>query len=276
MKNIINIKNDVSIGKCIYCGEEKEKLTKEHIIPYALGGTMILHDASCEECRKITSQYERNPLSENWSEVRAYLDYPSRKRKFDEEMFNLEVFLKNGEEAILELKKKEVLGIAQFLEYSLPGIFLKKGTYKKGVILTGVSTFGFGIDIKKFVRKHSIKSFRHNCYYKNNNFERMVARIAYCFVIACWGNDCFEDRSVLPSILNQKDDIGYWLGSDPAGSIIPLIGKQNSKNVMKIGIYKNNITNKRYAIVRLKFFAGTDTPEYIVVVGSLKDSFKPG
>lgn len=273
MENIINLKNDISIGKCIYCGEEKEKLTKEHVIPYALGGTIILHNASCEECRRVTSQYERNPLSENWREVRAFLDYPSRKRKFEEEIFKLSVVLKNGKESILELRKKEILGMAQFLEYSLPGIFLKNGMHEKGVMVTGVSVFGLGIDLKEFAKKYNVKSFTHTMEHKSFNFERMVIRIAYSFVVVCWGYDCLDERLTLPVILNQKDDVGYWFGCDPLESVTPAIGKQNGMNVMKIGIYKNNSSEKRYAVVRLKFFAGTDTPEYIVAVGTLRNDF---
>lgn len=73
---------------------------------------MIIRNASCNKCRDITSKYERNPLKENWSEVRACLDYPSRKRKFETETFCLHVTLKSGEETTLKLKKSEILGLA--------------------------------------------------------------------------------------------------------------------------------------------------------------------
>ena len=262
-----------NIGKCIYCGGAFDKLTDEHVIPFALGGTMVLHNASCEECRDITSRYERNPLNENWSEIRACLDYPSRKRKFENETFGLHVTLKNKEETVLRLKKSEVLGIAQFLEFALPGFFLKSGVYKKGSIVTGNSVFGFGVDIKQFLQKHNIKQFSFSDEYKSTNFEKMIARIAYCFTIACFGYDCFSERLVLPSILNQKDDIGFWFGCDPMQEITSSIGKQNGKNAIKLGILQKKNSTKRYVVVRLKFFANTDTPEYIVVVGTLRDDF---
>jgi len=267
-------KNNINIGRCIYCGKQKEKLTDEHVIPYALGGSVVLKNASCENCRDITSRHEANPLSKHWAEVRAFLKYPSRKRKFDEETFKLDVVLNNGEETTLSLKREEILGVTQFLEYSLPGFFLKDGLYKSGVTVVGISTYGFGINIKEFAYKHNIKSFQYNYEYKNNNFECMVARIAYCFAVQCFGPDCFKERLVLPAILGQKDDIGYWFGGDPLGLIVPLIGCKQSVNAMSIGIYQKKNSNDRYVIVRLKFFANTNTPEYIVVAGSLKPDFE--
>ena len=262
-----------NIGKCIYCGCASDKLTNEHVIPLALGGTMVIRNASCEKCRDITSRYERNPLKENWSEVRACLDYPSRRRKFEDEIFYLRVTLKNEKETVLKLRKSEVLGSAQFLEFALPGFFLKTEIYKKGSIVTGASVFGFGVDIKQFSQKHNIKQFSFSAEHKNTNFEKMTARIAYCFTIACFGYDCFSERLVLPSILNQKDDIGFWFGCDPMQKITPSIGKQNGKNVIKLGVWQKKDSTKRYVVARLKFFANTDTPEYIVVVGTLRDDF---
>lgn len=262
-----------SIGRCIYCGIKDEKLTDEHVIPFALGGTMILRDSCCESCRDITCRCERNPLNENWAEVRACLDYPSRKRNFENEYFKLDVVLKNGEDKTLNLKKKEVLGLAQFLEYNLPAIFNKE-QYKNGITVRGASCFRFGKDLDKFGNKYNIKQIKYSVEHKGNNFEIMLAKIAYTFVIACLGLDCFEECFVLPSILRKVDDIGLWLGCDPNGKIIPLIGIQNGKNALKIGTFKPLGTDKELIMVRMKFFANTDTPEYIVVVGTLKENIQ--
>jgi hypothetical protein len=35
----------------VFCLQEKDKLTDEHIIPAALGGNLVLSNASCEECQ---------------------------------------------------------------------------------------------------------------------------------------------------------------------------------------------------------------------------------
>lgn len=261
------------IGECIYCHKKECKLTTEHVIPFALGGTLTLRNSCCENCRAITSKCERNPLNENWAEVRACLDYPSRKRNFENENFRLEVVLRNGDKKTLSLKKSEILGIAQFLEYGLPAIFANQIS-QNGITVRGISTFSFGVNLDEFREKHNIKQFSYSVEHKQNFFETMLAKIAYGFVIACWGTECFEDCFVLPSILRKTDNIGLWVGCDFEEKILPKIGIQKGKNVLKLGIFKPAKSDKQLIIVRLKFFANTETPEYIVVVGTLNKDFK--
>ena len=54
------------VGQCIYCDSRKGKLTKEHIIPYALGGIPFLWKASCARCRKETGDFEERMLHGVW------------------------------------------------------------------------------------------------------------------------------------------------------------------------------------------------------------------
>lgn len=258
------------INKCIYCDGVGE--TDEHIIPFALGGKCKLYKASCEQCRDITSRCERNPLSENWAEARAILDYPSLRRKFSNEKFSLKVTFKNGIDGMLELPKSEVLGLTPFLEYPLPAFFAP-GNYKKGVIVNGHSIISFGPDVKALAEKYDFKEVRYKVTHKGNDFEKMIAKIAYCATVALFGLDGFDQCFVLPALLGEKDDIGFWMGCDSEGKITPLIGKQRARNIIKIGVWKKAGDGPKYVIVRLKFFASSDAPEYIVVVGTLKPDF---
>ena len=258
------------INKCIYCNGVGE--TNEHIIPFALGGRQKLLKASCKSCRDITSRCEHNPLNKNWAEVRAVLDYPSRHRDFGNEKFSLEVTFKDGSEGVLKLSKSEVLGLTVFLEYPLPAFFAPDN-YKKGVNVIGSSLISFGPNVSDLLKKYGIKTIRHMSTHKGNDFEKMIAKISYCAAVALFGLDSFDQCSVLPALLGKKDDIGFWMGCDPEGRIIPLIGKQRFKNIIKIHVLKKDKNNTRYVIARLKFFASSDAPEYIVLVGTLKPDF---
>ncbi len=260
-----------TINKCIYCNGVGE--TDEHIIPFALGGKWKLYSASCNHCRNITSKCERNPLSENWTEARAILDYPSRHRNLSNGKFPLKVTFKDGSSGVLELSKSETLGLTPFLEYPLPAFF-SPGNYKNGVIINAHSIISFGPDIKALSEKYGFKAIKYTVTYKRgNNFEKMIAKIAYCAAVALFGLNSFDQRFVLAALLDEKDDIGFWMGCDHKGKIIPMIGKQQSRNIIKVGIWKNDGNDTKYIIVRLKFFASSDAPEYIVVVGTLKTDF---
>lgn len=259
------------IGKCIYCGTQEGKLTTEHIIPFGLGGKLTLENSCCESCRRITSKCELNPIRENWEHVRAYRNYPSRRRKFDKEKFDLNVVFKDGTEGVLKVSKDELMAITPFLEYKLPAV-LRGYKEKRGIEINAVSHYIFGVDAENFAQKYNVKSFSIKSEHKGNSFEIMLAKIAYCFAIACLGVGCFKEIFVLPAILGQKDDIGLWVGCDHSGVVVPLLGKQQSECAAKVFVKNFENSSDQFLVVRLKFFANTDTPEYIVIVGMLKDN----
>jgi hypothetical protein len=57
------------IGHCIYCGRrdyadgETRKLGDEHVVPFGLNGDILLTDASCQACERITGHVETITLS---------------------------------------------------------------------------------------------------------------------------------------------------------------------------------------------------------------------
>lgn len=265
---------NIIINKCIYCDGAGE--TDEHIIPFALGGKVKLINASCESCRTITSKCELNPLKENWEEVRAVLNYPSRHRNFSNKKFPLKVTLKDGSEKILELPKVEAAGLAIFVEYQLPAFFAPSN-YKSGIKANGSDLISFGTPIEILGKKYGFKKVEYGNKYIGIDFPKMVAKIGYCAAVAVFGIDSFDKRFVLPALLDKKDDIGFWMGCDHKGIIAPLIGKQSDSNAIVLHILEetsnNTSNNTRYVLARLKFFALSDSPEYIVVIGTLKQDF---
>jgi hypothetical protein len=66
---------------CIYCGRINVELTDEHIIPLALGGTLVLEKASCKECAKIASNVEQQCLRRMFAPLRSRAGFPSRRPK---------------------------------------------------------------------------------------------------------------------------------------------------------------------------------------------------
>jgi hypothetical protein len=205
--------------------------------------------------------------------VRAALDFPSRRKELGKRVFRLNVELEDGSRTTLRLKGKETLGLVQFLLYDPPAFFAPTD-YKSGVNVTGAKLIGFGLNPDDFKKKHKIKSISVTTSSTGNNFEKMVIKMAYCLVIAYWGIDCFEKRFILPTILNEKDDAGFWMGCDPIGRLVPRIGKQPGGFVNRISILESN-SGERLIVVSLKFFPASEAPEYIVVVGTLKTSFNP-
>lgn len=68
-------------GSCIYCGASGLPLSREHIIPYSLGGQLVLPAASCNECADITKRIEQKVAQDTYGIHRAHTLAPSRRKK---------------------------------------------------------------------------------------------------------------------------------------------------------------------------------------------------
>jgi hypothetical protein len=71
-------------------------LSEEHIIPYALGGILVLPEASCRACNDITSVFELRLLRRAWWPYRRALGLTSRRPKQQPEDFPVTLKPKSG------------------------------------------------------------------------------------------------------------------------------------------------------------------------------------
>jgi hypothetical protein len=68
-----------AVGRCIYC-DARADLSDEHIVPFGLGGNLILPRASCPTCSNITSRLERTVLTGPLRSVRVFRGIQSRRK----------------------------------------------------------------------------------------------------------------------------------------------------------------------------------------------------
>lgn len=76
-----NIKVYNPVLTCIYCGvphTPESPLGKEHIIPYSLGGRMVLPRASCTDCSKKTRDFETICARKMFGPLRIAMGLPTR------------------------------------------------------------------------------------------------------------------------------------------------------------------------------------------------------
>jgi hypothetical protein len=64
--------------QCIFCLNEFQKLTDEHVFPAALGGVLVLKDSVCAACNNGFSKFEQ-PLAEELAPLRLILQIPDRR-----------------------------------------------------------------------------------------------------------------------------------------------------------------------------------------------------
>lgn len=63
--------------QCIFCLQEKEELTDEHVFPAALGGVVVVKDSVCADCNHGFSKFEQ-PLIIELTPLRLLLKIPDR------------------------------------------------------------------------------------------------------------------------------------------------------------------------------------------------------
>jgi hypothetical protein len=63
--------------RCLFCGQEHEKLSAEHVFPAALGGNLELRDGVCTKCNNDFSEFER-VLAKELVPIRLLLNIPDR------------------------------------------------------------------------------------------------------------------------------------------------------------------------------------------------------
>ena len=252
-----------NVGQCIYCGTKEGKLTDEHIIPKGLNGPFLLKKASCLECNRITSDFERDVLRKSLIEPRRGLDIPSKSKKNWPEYFELDV-IKKGKEETIRLDPSDNFSMLIVPEYLQPSYFDGRKT-EKGIsiyALTKGPVSGPSIDYLK--NKYDFEEFSKSVVW-DANFPRLLAKIALGFAVARYGNDNFEKKYVIPYILGEKfDGISKWVGTAPDKII-------NDKEFHSV---KVGVTDKGDAFVRIKLFGSWDVPEYLVVVGRLNKKMK--
>jgi hypothetical protein len=258
-------------GTCIYCGSDGgvDGLHDEHVVPYSLGGTTELLNASCSDCEKITSYLDGYLANATYKYLRIHSRV--RSRSGHPERVPAHVGLHDG---------KKVIDLApQDHPY-----FLHMPVWYPPGIMRGVQpSQDFG-DAKAHVywwlppnipktlglRHGEIAEIQDTTPMPNlNTFARAIAKIAYCNAVMMYGLDRFRPLVIPDLILGRYPNIPYFVGSD----------RNDPPPPHRAGIL-HTVTHTNVAVGRLKFvttrvrlFAHSGTeqngmPIYEVVVGA--------
>lgn len=253
----------IKVGKCIYCGTTEPPLHREHMIAEGLNGPWVLQEASCVPHEKITSAFEGHVLGPVLRPARAGLGMRMGERPTT---LPLLIDRGDGEFSPVELPVEDYPAVAMFLEFPPPA-YLDGRPYVSGTSVCGQRTVHFaGPPPEEVGRRLGAKKMQWTTTFVGDAFPRLIAKIAYTFVVADVGLSGIEAAYVLPAILGEADDIGRWFGCDEMEYIT------DSQYLHGVTMQVIN----REVIVRVRLFANSHTPEYIVVVGRLTPEAVPG
>lgn len=254
------------IGKCIYCGETRlpvgvSRFGDEHIIPYALGGNLILQEASCKKCEKIINREIETPIcSHEWGYLRAKREFPTRKKK--ERQAKTHVIVQSVDGSPMRIPLADFSAPVTMYKFGEARILSGLGPGADDLRWTIVVLTNRGEEME-MQRKYQSWDKRHGLKPQPYPFARLLAKIAYGYVVAEYGLGAFAPL-VTDIILGRSDDYFYTVGG--SWDIAPAIpGGDHVTNITVRGVG----WNRALIIVDIRLFSAVETPSYHVVVGEI-------
>jgi hypothetical protein len=117
--------------------------------------------------------------------------------------------------------------------------------------------------VEKLAEKYGFEKISFSTTWTANAFPRLLAKIGYRCAVATYGLGNMGESYVLPYIRGERfKGIGRWVGDAPD----TLINKGTGFHTVMIGF-----NDKSDILARIKLFDLWDVPEYLVVVGQLKN-----
>jgi len=265
------LKRYESSNVCIYCGAA-EHLHDEHIIPLALGGRWILPGASCGECGKKTSAFERTCTRTILGPLRMLYDMASRRKKDRPDTLPLKVRKRPGADwTTIEVDRDEYPFLIILPQLELPDDLTGKVTAgergAKAKQLWTRGAFGqLGIQphLEALARRFDVAEFMPTGTVDVPSFCLLLAKIAHSYVTAEMGVDNFEPFLspivTTGDLSNRVQHIGGVLRQEP-----------KTNNLHEVS-FERKITPPGIVAVRIRLLACLGTPTYFVSAGRIASS----
>jgi hypothetical protein len=254
------------IGKCIYCGadryatDSRRFLAPEHIVPFALNGNLVLPQASCRKCERITGRTETLVLKGALLGCRTYLGLQTRSPKERPKALPLfDTTTKPERKVMVEIEDYPIsLMLSRLTE---PGV---GSSGKRRMGQNGIWLHFFKQPNENLLRsKYKLSEFAMSSL-DTHSLVRMLAKIAHSFTVAERAAGRIEDFKpfLLPTILDEKVPHQDMLRFVGGASDLPPSPDALHEVVLE------QLTN-RLLSVRIRLFAQYGAPVYRVVVGEL-------
>ena len=256
--NVTQPKTYAPATRCIYCGSNAFR-TKEHIVPYGLGGAWVLPNASCKECQKITTKIENACLRKMFLRTRIQRNVKTRRKKEHREARVRALIITGSKTKTAHIPVKQAPEILVMMELSPPEILLGlEPQFTENVV--GARIWARS-NIAKWGPPRGISKARLGARLHLGYLARMLAKIAHSFAVAELGESAFQP--LLPDLILGKPTwvftyaVGGTYGSPPPPTT----------TLHELEIKEYNAPNQTYWVVRMRLFADQGTPVYNVVVG---------
>lgn len=249
------------VGYCIYCGASSVQLSGEHVVPFALGGDVILPDASCSVCAAITSKFEMYVAREVLGPFRTRTEAPTRRPKRRPTELNLELVNSDGSCRNIKLNPSShpaalVLPVLPEPLILMPA--LNRVRRDPGMFVALPDTSVLSIPLQRGAVAMNLGSFKIECFY------RLLAKIAHAaaYLDPNW-TSCWEPL-LRDFILGHRQDYDCCVGGSETDEF------KDDESSFPLFFRAFDKENERYLVAYFRLFGPNETPTYQVVVGRLR------
>lgn len=256
-----------SVGRCIYCKNPDDlPLSKEHIIPESIGGMTILPHASCQQCAKITSQFERFVAQKSFDFLRKKFGIRQKPKKRNNQPHVQVTFEKDGRRFTKRLAVCDIP--ANFSTINLPTPQWYIDMYPSpspGFVKPSAITASFEPDVEQFLSLHNADRYFLPNEFNPEVLARVLAKIAHSYAIAQYGfDDVDSDLSLI--ILGQESPFPL-VGSAPF-----LLSEAPHMRIHTVTGMTMPFNGENVIVVFIRLFARVSNSHFVVRVGRDRSS----
>ena len=252
------------IGRCIYCGAA-DKLTKEHIIPLALGGDFILPQSSCRACAKLINREIESPiLNQEMKAFRTFQNLPTRRPKQRPKTYDL----RNRDGTVIRVPASEYYGPIPLYKFKRPRVLSGEPPVPNDHAWS-MDVFGTNKEAEMALRSKYPQWDRTHLFRPQPfHFTRLLAKIGYSYATAEFGLDSFLPGDVIDVVLGKSEDYFRCVGgTDPTPHPGPEGEPPGHWFRIQGVVRQRGVGLVCHVVVKIRFFAKYQVPTYTVVVG---------
>jgi hypothetical protein len=252
---IMSPKQYAAVGKCIYDPSHlpgPAGFTCEHIIPYSLGGDLVLPEASCDDCQKETHAFEGFCAGTILKPARTHFNWRSRKSKRPATLG-----VGSSHSALEQVPMDEHPPLVLLPMFPCPEILLnipEDSAMDGRMVMTGV-TASIGPDFDTRV-KALRGSKKVGTTFKIDPLCRMLAKIAHAYTVAKLDLSNFQPF-LNDIILGKSDRWSRCIGSMRTDKLDITTGLHSLKLQQILGYY----------VVSVGLYSQLGLCPYVVVSG---------
>jgi hypothetical protein len=256
------------VGRCIYC-DRTDDLTREHVLPFSLGGNWVLQKASCPTCRDLTRDLEEIVTRDMLGTARLQFNYPTRHKR--QRPSHIPLRIKRGgkmERVSVPIANSPTLPIGLPM-FDFPRVLTRSPSIPllplSQIWLWRPPNNEYEQRLQRNIKLRPGDQILGDLHIDPAAFLRVLCKIGFAAAAAHYGLDNIP-LTLRPYILGENRNLNDVAGkSDYRPPVLPGKSDQTTTYVYDAG-------DKLFLMVLIDLFRPLDAPTYSVVVGEISVS----